>query len=191
MWIRHFLAVASCVFFAQMACADTILGVEVEDDNPYEPPEKEFKEQKLELPALPKIDNLIPFDVSESFGFEFFIDTASLSVGKKDEILRYTVVLVSRQGAQTVYHEGMRCSTREVRRYAEFFGDFQKSDSKWSPSSRNDWQNVGSLGRNNYRFALYYDYWCNVGASMFSVKDMIQSIKRGGYGPSDTMYDKS
>jgi hypothetical protein len=174
-----------------MVYAETILGVEVPDDNRYQPTEKEFTEEKIQLPDLPKVDNLIPFDVSESFGFEFFIDTASLSIGKKDETFRYTVVLVSQQGAQTLYYESMRCATREVKKHAEFFGDFQKAGSRWLTAVKSDWQNIGSRGRNNYRFALYYDYWCNVGAPMFSVKDMIRAIKRGGYGPSDTMYDKT
>ena len=178
-----------CVYGNSLAETESMFGVDVPSVH-YDSGEDELaklKESGLELPAFPQRENLIPFDVSESFGFQFFIDTKSLSVGK-DEIIRYVVILVSSEGATTAYYEGMRCSTREIKRFAEAFSE---SQGKWSLSRDPSWVTVSTIGRNNYRFALYNDYWCNVGAPIFSTKDMIRAIKRGGYGPSDTLYDKS
>ena len=179
---------AGMVFFSVQATAETLFGVELPDNYVMDVQDKELpKEGQLDLPAFPKQENLIPFDVSESFGFKFYIDSQSLSVGK-DAIFRYTVVLLSKEGAITIYYEGLRCSTKEFKRFAE---SFSESQGKWLTSRNQDWVGVTSLGRNNYRFALFNDYWCSASSPIFSVKDMIRSLTRGGYGVSDTLYDKS
>lgn len=44
----------------------------------------------------------------------YFIDGSTISVGA-DQVIRYTLVIVSSSGAQNISYEGMRCLTAEKR----------------------------------------------------------------------------
>jgi len=69
------------------------------------------------LPAYPRREALIPFFVSATTESDFLVDGASLSVAD-DGVVRYTLVARSRQGAESVSFEGIRCSSGEYRLYA-------------------------------------------------------------------------
>jgi len=81
------------------------------------------------LPPLPREADLIEFDAAPS-GVRFLIDRSSIGLG--DDLVRYTLVAQSAAGAQNVSHEGIRCSTAEVRIYAVARGaEWIRSSGAW------------------------------------------------------------
>ena len=61
-----------------------------------------------------------------AIGQSLFVDEASVHYGS-DDVIRYTMVIVSPSGARNVTFEGMRCETGERRLYA-----FGRADGSWS-----------------------------------------------------------
>ena len=71
--------------------------------------------QEDALPPPPRKADLIEVDAAPS-GVRFFVDAASISLA--EDLVRYTLVAQGAAGAQNVSHEGIRCSSTEVRIYA-------------------------------------------------------------------------
>lgn len=92
-----------------------------------------WKEDSVALPAAPVADQLIPFEVDVSNANRFFVDPASINIGK-DGVVRFTVVIESSEGARTVNFEGIRCETRERKIYA-----FGQADGTWVKSQGASW----------------------------------------------------
>lgn len=84
------------------------------------------EEEQVAMPRYPGDAELVPFEVSRAPGFRFFVDAASVAVGK-DGVVRYALVARSPQGSDNVTFEGMRCATREYRIYA-----FGHADRTWA-----------------------------------------------------------
>lgn len=84
----------------------------------------------MQLPAFPEQENLVPFKVGSVSDKQFFVDGASISIGS-DDVIRYSLVVVSSTGAKSISFEGMRCATGERRVYA-----FGRSDKTWSKAPR-------------------------------------------------------
>jgi len=123
-------------------------------DNEYE--EKPWAEIEVQLPAFPEQINLIPFQVGAMADTKYLIDGNSLSVGS-DGVLRYSLVVISSEGAQNITYEGLRCATAERRFYA-----YGRSDKTWSKARSNQWVKIqGST--NNHHIELYSNYFCPVG----------------------------
>jgi hypothetical protein len=116
-----------------------------------------WKEEKSKFPAAPDPGTLIPFEVSVANANQFFIDPASISVGK-DGVVRYTVVVEASGGARTVNYEGLHCETRERRLYA-----FGQPDGSWVESQGSSWIPVHKQGHrmlNGYPAVLFDEYFC-------------------------------
>ncbi len=138
-------------------------------DNEFD--EKPWAEIDLQLPAFPEKQNLIPFKVGSVTDKQFFIDEKSITVGA-DEVIRYSLVVVSSAGAQSISFEGMRCLTGERRVYA-----FGHSDNTWSKARSNKWVKLQG-GTNNHHVALFADYFCTVGAvSITKPEDAIRILR--------------
>lgn len=137
--------------------------------------EKIWSEMEVQLPAFPVKGDLVAFKVGSATETLFQIDSRSLSVGS-DDVIRYTVVVTSSEGAQSISYEGMRCLTGERRLYA-----FGHSDNTWSKARSNQWTRItGSL--NNYHVELFVDYFCSISApSIRSAEDALRSLRNGGY----------
>lgn len=131
------------------------------------------QELKLELPPAPKNADLARFDPGKPSTLEFFIDTASLRVGD-DQVVRYTMVAKSNDGASNVSYEGMRCRTRERKVYA-----YGRADGSWSEIRDPQWVKIGGLPAEPYRFALYEDYFCPARLSIRSAGEGVDALKRG------------
>jgi CNP1-like family len=113
-----------------------------------------WKEEASELPAYPEYDRLLEVPASlPGNDFRVFIDPDSLSVGA-DQVVRYTLVIVSSSGVRNISYEGLHCGSNETRRYA--YG----SDDKWFPIEASPWQRVSDIGMDHYRHVLYWDYLC-------------------------------
>jgi len=126
--------------------------------------EKPWSEIQVQLPAFPKDENLIPFQVGAVRDKKFLVDGASISIGS-DEVIRFTVVVISPSGARNISYEGMRCLTGERRLYA-----FGRSDRTWSKARSNKWVEIRGTG-NQYPVALFVDYFCTVGAKTIMTPD--------------------
>jgi len=137
----------------------------VEDTTPW-------AEIAASLPAYPKNENLVPFDVSSATANKFMIDTASLSVGK-DGVVRYTVVIESPRGARTVNYEGLRCDTAERKIYG-----FGQPSGKWTENKRAAWESIKLRSLLSYHKTLFEELFCDNGIPIGSVEEGVRNLKR-------------
>lgn len=107
----------------------------------------------MKLPAYPRSEDLVEFEVSAATGFRFFIDRASLSVGK-DGVVRYTLVARSPAGVDNVSHEGIRCKSGTYKVYA-----YGRADGTWSERA-SDWRQIEPRGVQRWHNALWREYFC-------------------------------
>ncbi len=132
-----------------------------------------WQEQQTELPAYPQDDNLIEFQVTRSnVAFDYYIDSDSLAYSPVDGIVRYTVVVRSKNGANNVAFEGMRCDTKEYKTYAygNGRGEFKRPRKvEWKPLSHNHYT--------RYRKDLFDFYFCNPQIVNLSPERIIQELK--------------
>ncbi len=133
-----------------------------------------WAEIEVQLPRFPEKENLIPFQVGSVVDTKYLIDGNSISVGS-DDVVRYTLVVVSSEGEQTISHEGMRCSTRERKFYA-----FGRADKTWSKPRSNQWIRI--LGTsNNPHVELYSNNFCANGlVSASSAEEARRILRMGG-----------
>ena len=141
-------------------------GHEFEQDKPW-------AEVAAQLPAYPKDQNLIPFNVSSATNNQFFVDAQSISVGN-DKVVRYTVVVKAAGGATNVSYEGIRCETAERRLYA-----YGHPDGSWSRARDATWQGIRLRSLLSYRKALYEDHFCPDGIAVRDAKTAVDSLRRG------------
>ena len=114
-----------------------------------------WQEQEVELPAYPVKDNLLEVDAgSEGLHYTVYLDEASL-IKSADNVVRYTVVLVSSTGVRNVTHEGLHCGERTFRRYAYGVND------KWQPLRDSPWKPLRGRGANSYRLVFYEKFICD------------------------------
>ena len=140
-------------------------------DNEYE--EKAWAEIAVQLPAFPKEADLLEFKVGSVVNTRFFIDAESISVGS-DDVIRYTLIVVSSGGARNISYEGMRCATGERRFYA-----FGHPDTGWSKAKGSRWFRV-SGGSNNHHVELYSNFFCTVGAPEVDAGAIRFGLRNGG-----------
>lgn len=126
------------------------------------------------MPAYPRVENLLPFFVSATSAFDFYIDSASLSVGE-DGVVRYVLVTRSRHGAQSVSFEGIRCSTAEYRIYATGVGE-----GRWSPSNT-PWRPIEPRSVQRWHNALWREYFCPMETPIRSAAEGVQALRRGDH----------
>lgn len=135
-----------------------------------------WQEVKSKLPAAPNPDALIPFEVSVANANRFYVDPASISIGK-DGVVRFTTVIESSGGARTVNYEGLRCETRERRLYA-----FGQPDGAWVESKGSSWIEVPKQGHkllNGYAAVLFDEYFCVDRVPVASPEAAIEALRRG------------
>ena len=129
----------------------------------------EWKEDKFSLPPPPAAENLLSFSVSTS-NFSFWLDRQALSSGQ-DNIARYTLVMVSAQGARNVTYEGMRCATAERQTYA-----FGKPDGSWLIAREPRWQHIRDSQLTRHHFELLNGILCRNSATL-STTETLQILK--------------
>jgi hypothetical protein len=123
-------------------------------DEDYDDENRPWQEIAVQLPAPPKDENLLPFYVSPTATQKFFVDAKSISVGS-DNVVRYTLVSISQEGAKNVTYEGIRCETFEKKIYA-----IGEEDGSWARSRRNQWEGIVRGFANRQHAALAKDYFC-------------------------------
>ncbi len=129
------------------------------------------KEQALELPKYPTLKDLVYFEVKTT-QFKYALDTRSISVGEKDQIARYTVVIESPQGAKTVLYEGIRCDTRDYKTFAH-----AGPDQKFRLTQTPEWVPIRSEGTFVYRVELLGYYLCQGAVVRYKVREILQVLR--------------
>jgi len=165
------------LFFCLLGLAGWQSARAVDEDLYGEPSEFKFKEgpgwqeQAIELPGYPDNDGLIEVDLAlNDFPFTLLIDPASLSVGE-DRIVRYVGILRAESGVENVVYEGMRCTTRQYRRYA--YG----SGGRFYPVANSEWRYTGPGGQDRYRTTLMENFFCPL-PSVNQAHQILEKLKK-------------
>ncbi len=134
--------------------------------------DKPWVETAMKLPAYPKDESLIPFNVSSATRNKHFIDAHSISVGD-DLVIRYTVVIEAAGGAKNVSFEGLRCESGERRLYA-----YGHPDGTWSKARNANWEGIKFRSLLSYGKALYEDHFCPDGIRVKDGQEAVRNLKR-------------
>lgn len=163
---RRLFVVLLALLAVGVAPAQTRIPVPQYEENP-------FVEQEAALPAYPSAGGLVEFPIDGTM--RVLIDRASLQVGG-DQVVRYTLVVRSPSGAETISREGMRCSKPEFRVYA--YGRKAAEGGAWSAARNSEWRPLaGSDAR--LRLELRRDVFCD-GVVPESATRMLGWLARGG-----------
>lgn len=135
---------------------------------------KDWETIQSQLPAYPQTENLIAFDAGPTAQLRYFIDTKSISVDEK-RVIRYTIVAQSDQGASNVSYEGIRCETRERKRYA--IGNNETRS--WTRANHSEWQLLEMVTQSLAQRELAKFYFCPRGLVVGSPEEAIRALKAG------------
>lgn len=136
---------------------------------------KPWEELQAQLPPAPKAEALRPFTIDAASANRYFIDENSVSVGG-DGVIRYTVLIRSPSGAETVNYEGMRCATGERKLYA-----FGQADGSWKKNRYARWERFPKNLQASYHRELFYGYFCPDGSGVQSAERIRHWLRSGGY----------
>lgn len=138
---------------------------------------KAWKEIQAQLPPYPQAETLVEFTVSSATGNRFYIDYNSINVGE-DGVVRYSVLIRSPAGAETVNFEGMRCETGERKIYA--FGHRDgKGGGEWSRNRYARWEPIPARQASSHQRELFFHYLCTVDTAG-DLRKIQDAVKRGG-----------
>lgn len=135
--------------------------------------EKTWAEMEHLLPPPPKPASLVMIDIGPQAGNKFEVDEESVIYGA-DEVVRYTLVVTSPQGARNVSFEGMRCATGERRLYA-----FGRADGGWAKARSDAWVRISENKLNRHHAALFKDYFCTSGGSVMDTAEARRVLRSG------------
>jgi hypothetical protein len=183
--VRNSLAVVALL--AMIACPAPAQVLAPQYPGGYKPQfeeDKPWEEQKWSLPDYPVMENLIGFDVGPTSSFRFFVDPASLSLGK-DGVIRYTLVARSASGATNVSYEGLRCASRERRLYA-----FGRADKTWAQAKNSDWVRISSsISSSLQHTVLADDFFCPARSVVRTAEEAVTALKSGGHARARSLYN--
>lgn len=134
----------------------------------------QWQEQNERLPELPKPENLISFSVSNRSydNYRYSVDTASLSIGEHDGVIRYTVVITSRSGVRNLRFEAIRCESGEYKTYA-----YAVDGSNFRAYTAPKWQEISREGSGRYRYTLFDEYYCRNHDTVTTLDDILQTLR--------------
>ncbi len=136
---------------------------------------KDWSELQTQLPPYPQAGNLLEFNVGPTSTHRHFVDASSIAVGK-DGVIRYSLVVKSAQGAENAAFEGIRCETREKKRYA-----LGRNDRTWVQPRVSEWQALENITQDYAQRELAKYYFCPRGLIVGSPEEAIQALKAGAH----------
>lgn len=161
---------------ALYGCATLVAAQAIQYESEWEKAQKEldWKEGEFTLPAVPAGKGLIEFYVSAVPGFNFFVDSQSISVGA-DGVVRYAMIARSSAGAETVSFEGIRCQSGIFKVYAFVSGE------AWRRRN-SDWRAIEPQGKvQRWHNVLRDEYFCPKGFTIGTPAEGIDALRRGGH----------
>lgn len=138
----------------------------------------EWEEMEAKVPAYPKPENLIGFEVVAMRNFRFFVDSESITAAKNGVVF-YTMVARSGSGAENVMHIGVRCATGEQRIYA----NGRNADKTWSVVRDGKWKLIEPKSVTLQYMTIQRDFFCPGAVPIMSRAEGIDALKRG-YHPN-------
>lgn len=130
-----------------------------------------WRELDSGLPAYPQEQNLLDTGISTAGRpYRIFLDVPALSV-TDDQIVRYTVVIISDDGVWNVSHEGLHCGKKAYRRYA--YG----VNGEWQDLGDSPWLPLDDSGISAYRWNFYMNYMCDPVSPYLQPKEIIRKFR--------------
>ncbi len=162
---------AHAVLLAVLAGASAASTAQSRFEEEFDDLDKPWQEIAVQLPAMPKKENLLGFVASETATMRFAVDAKSISVGD-DGVVRYTLVSSSPSGAQNISYEGIRCETQEKKLYA-----FGHKDGSWSRSRRDRWKHFSGTTANRQHATLARDYFCDHKVVAGNAEQLVRNLR--------------
>ncbi len=134
---------------------------------------KPWVELQAQIPAFPKLEEGISFTVSGATDNRFSIDPKSISVGE-DDVVRYTLIVKSSEGAMNITFEGINCRSREIKLYA-----FGRADGTWSRNRYAKWSPILYKDRDRQHHMLYDDFFCPREIIVKDANEAIFALRQG------------
>jgi hypothetical protein len=134
---------------------------------------QKLTEEEVALPAAPRRENLVEFDVSAATTNHFFVDASTLSVSN-DGVVRYVLVVRTSGGATNTSFEGIRCTSGEYRIYAS-----GRADGSWAKSRSEVWRPIENKPVNRHHAALSHDFFCPDGLPVGNADAARDALRRG------------
>jgi hypothetical protein len=125
------------------------------------------------LPTFPQEGNLREFFVSAVTSNHFYIDSASISIGK-DGVVRYVLVVRSERGATNITYEGIRCSSQELKIYAT-----GHQDGTWARVRVDKWRTLENKQVNRHHATLGRELFCAGGMPIRTPAEGVEALRLG------------
>jgi hypothetical protein len=138
-----------------------------------DPDASKWVEEEMIPPTFPQEANLRTFYVGEMTAHKFFIDAATLSVGK-DGVVRYVLVVRTSGGATNISFEGIRCESRELKVYAT-----GRQDGTWARLRTSAWRPIENKPVNRHHAALSRDLFCPNGTPIQTPAEGQEALRLG------------
>lgn len=123
-------------------------------DSYWDKPEDDEPEKPVDLPVYPLEKNLLSVDMDLNlFPYTVFIDETSLTVSE-DQVIRYTVVLRSKSGAENIFYEGVRCTQHMMQRVAYGSAD------RFVRAQNTKWRYIRKSKQDRYIDHLVNEFFC-------------------------------
>lgn len=145
-----------------------------------------WKEGSNNLPGYPDNDDLLEVAGPQAYqNYQYLIDAENLIVGA-DGVVRYSIVIRSSSGADNVMHDGIRCTTNQIKNYA-YGSTGMDGKKKFIPKLNAVWRPFRATGITAYGSILASNYYCSHEGFPLKRHEIIQNIKYGK-GTVDGLY---
>jgi hypothetical protein len=131
---------------------------------------EKWKESEVTIPPYPRDENLLAVPLLATDTLKIYIDRASLSRGA-DRVARFSLVVESPSGARSIFHDGLRCETREYKTYA-----VGGPEQAFTPVKNPVWRQIPRPAANAFRYHLYQHYICDAHASPRTPEDVARLL---------------
>lgn len=133
------------------------------------------KELDVQFPEYPSAQSLVRFATNWTTN-SIFIDHKTLSVDS-DGVVRFTLVVRSSSGAESVSFEGVRCVSGERRVFA--YGRKGADGGTWAAARGSTWRQINDSGINRHYYEFWRDVFCD-GSMPEGKREILQNIASGG-----------
>jgi hypothetical protein len=132
-------------------------------------------EMEVPLPEYPRAGSLLEFPTQWTVN-TILVDGNTLVLAG-DGVARFTLVVRSPSGAESVSFEGIRCTTGERRVFA--FGRKTADGGTWSQARGSAWRPISDSRINRQYFEFWRDVFCD-GSLLETRVEILKNLRRGG-----------
>lgn len=168
------IPIRSALLILCIAMLPTVLLAQGAEDNETDPSPQE---KPVTYPAPPLDEHLSALYLGEAVSNRFSVDRKSVTVESNGEV-RYTLVVISAGGVRSAAYEGIRCETRELRRYATL-----RNGTTWIPSRNLNWSRITESPGHRQHAVLYLNFFCPNGIMVKDLAEALRNFARGGRSP--------